>query len=335
MRELIARLPKAELHMHLEGSIEPDLMFRLAARNGVTLKWPDEAALQAAYDFRDLQSFLDVYYAGLTVLKTADDFRDMTVAYLEKVAAENVVHAEVFISPQAHTRRGVPFAAMMEGIEAGLAEGRTRFGMTCGLIAGLQRQWSEEDAFAMLEEAKPWRDRILGLGLGGPEVGNPPQKFARVFAAARDDYGWKTTAHAGEEGPAQYVADTVDVLKVDRVDHGVRAWDDRGLVRRLAEIGVPLTVCPVSNVKLRVFDTMAEHNLKKMLDAGVKVTVNSDDPSYFLGYMNENFIATQEALDLTRDDLRKLSVNAFEASFIDDATRTRYLQQVEACFAAA
>ena len=334
LRALIEGMPKAELHMHLEGSIEPDLMFALAARNGVKLAWRSPDELRLAYAFTSLQSFLDVYYAGLTVLLTARDFHDMTRAYLERAHAERVVHAEVFVSPQAHTRRGVAFEAMIEGIDGALRDAAQRLGMTTRLIIGFQRQWSEEDAHATVEQARPYRDRIAGVGLGGPEVGNPPGKFARVFAHARS-LGWRAVAHAGEEGPASYVGDTVDLLKVDRVDHGVRCEEDPALVARLAASGVPLTVCPVSNVKLRVFPDLASHNLKRLLDAGVCVTVNSDDPSYFCAYMNETFAATQEALGLSRGDVHRLARNAFSASFLDDAAKARRLREVDDYFAAA
>jgi adenine deaminase len=334
LRTFIEGMPKAELHMHLEGSIEPDLMFALAARNGVALRWGSEDELRAAYSFTSLQSFLDVYYAGLTVLVTARDFHDMTRAYLERVHAERVVHAEVFVSPQAHLRRGVAFGAMIDGIDGALRDAERRFGMTTRLIIGFQRHWSEEDAFATLEQALPYRDRIAGIGLGGPEVGNPPAKFQRVFAHARS-LGWRAVAHAGEEGPASYVADTVDLLGVDRVDHGVRCEEDPALVARLAARGIPLTVCPVSNVKLRVFADLPAHNLKRLLDAGVCVTVNSDDPSYFGGYMNENFAATQEALGLSRADIHRLARNAFIASFLDDAAKGRRLGEVDDYFATA
>ncbi len=332
LQHLISTMPKAELHMHLEGSIEPDLMFKLAARNGIKLRYESEAALQAAYDFANLQSFLDVYYAGLTVLLQERDFYDMTAAYLVRIHAENVVHTEVFISPQAHTRRGVSFGAMLEGIDAALKDGERRFGMTTRLIVGLQRQWSEDDAFAMIEQAQPYRDRVAGLGLGGPEVGNPPQKFTRVFEHARS-LGWKTVAHAGEEGPAAYVADTIDFLKVDRVDHGVRCEEDPALVVRLAERKIPLTVCPISNVKLRVFPDLVAHNLKRLLEAGVCVTINSDDPSYFLGYMNDNYLATQEALSLSREQVHRIARNGFDAAFLDADTRDRYLAMVDRHFA--
>ncbi len=328
-RKRIAAMPKAELHMHLEGSIEADLMFRLARRNNVRLQWESEEAVRAAYKFANLQGFLDMYYAGLTVLLTEADFFDMTWAYLEKVHAENVVHTEVFISPQAHTRRGIAFEAMFEGIWNALKQAESRFGMTTGLILGLQRQWSEEDAFAMLDLARTVGDRIAGIGLGGPELPNPPAKFVNAYARARAE-GWKTVAHAGEEGPAAYVADTVDLLKVDRIDHGVRCAEDPALVARLALSRTPLTVCPLSNVALKVFPNLAAHNLKTLLRAGVAVTINSDDPSYFGGYMNENFSATQEALDLTADDMVTIARNGFEASFLPPPVKARHIAALDA-----
>ena len=329
MRARIAGMPKAELHMHLEGSLEADLMFRLARRNRVALRWGSEGELRAAYRFANLQAFLDMYYAGLTVLLTEEDFFDMTWAYLEKVHAENVRHTEVFISPQAHTRRGVPFAAMFDGIMAALGQAGTRFGMTTGLILGLQRQWSEEDAMAMIDQALPVGDRIAGIGLGGPELPNPPAKFVRAFERARAE-GWKTVAHAGEEGPAAYVADTIDLLRVDRVDHGVRCAEDPALVARLAMARIPLTVCPLSNVELKVYPSLAAHSLKTLLRAGVAVTINSDDPSYFGGYMNENFSATQEALELTADDVYTIARNGFEAAFLPAAAKARHIAALDA-----
>jgi len=326
---LIATMPKAELHMHLEGSLEPELMFRLAARNGVALPYRSEADLRAAYRFHDLQSFLDIYYAGLTVLLTERDFHDMTLGYLERAHADHVLHAEVFIAPQAHTRRGVPLAAVIEGVDAALREGGRRLGMTTGLILGIQRQWSEDDALTMLDEAARYRDRVVGIGLGGPERPHPPRKFVRAFARARA-LGWRTVAHAGEEGPAAYVADTVDLLEVERIDHGVRCEEDPALVARLAALGIPLTVCPLSNVQLGVFPTLAAHNLKRLLDAGLRVTVNSDDPSYFGGYVAENFRATQAALGLSIDEVYALARNGFIAAFLEPADRARYLALLEA-----
>ena len=329
LRQRITGMPKAELHMHLEGSLEADLMFRLARRNKVALRWGSEDELRAAYKFSCLQDFLDVYYAGLTVLLSEQDFFDMTWAYLEKVHSENVRHTEVFISPQAHTRREVAFEAMFEGIANALTQAESRFGMTGGLLLGLQRQWSEEDAMAMFDQALPYRDRIAGIGLGGPELLNPPSKFVRAFERARAE-GWKTVAHAGEEGPAAYVADTVDLLRVDRVDHGVRCAEDPALVARLAALRVPLTVCPLSNVELRVFPSLKAHNLKTLLRAGVMVTINSDDPSYFGGYMNENFSATQEALDLSADEVHTIARNGFDAAFLPPEVKARHLTALDA-----
>jgi adenine deaminase len=330
-KELIRRMPKAELHMHLEGSLEPDLMFRLARRNGITLPWKSEQDLQAAYSFTNLQSFLEVYYAGLTVLLKEQDFFDMTRAYLERAHADNVVHTEVFISPQAHTRRNVALGAVIEGIEAALKSAQKDLGVTSRLILGIQRQWSEEDALSMIDSARPWRDRVAGLGMGGPELPHPPQKFVRAFAHARE-LGWRTMAHAGEEGPASYVADTLDLLKVDRIDHGVRCEEDPALVARLAELQIPLTVCPVSNVKLHVFPDLAAHNIKRLLDKGVCVTMNSDDPSYFLGYVNDNFEGCEAALGLTRQDLYKLARNSFTASFLKEEEKQRHIAKLDAVF---
>jgi adenine deaminase len=331
LERLIRAMPKAELHMHLEGSLEPGLMFELSARNGVKLPYGSEDELRAAYRFSNLQSFLDVYYAGLTVLRTERDFHDMTAAYLRRAKEDNVVHAEVFVSPQAHTRRNVSLAAVMEGILSALQQAARDLGMTTRLILGIQRQWTEEDALAMLDAALPWGDRIAGIGLGGPELPNPPRKFARAFERARAA-GWRTVAHAGEEGPASYVGETVDVLKVDRVDHGVRCAEDPALIARLAELRIPLTVCPISNVKLRVFPDLASHNLKRLLDAGLVVTVNSDDPSYFLAYVNDNYIGCQQALGLTAEDLRVLTRNSFIAAFLENKERSAYLALVDAVF---
>lgn len=328
---LIEKMPKAELHMHLEGSLEADLMFKLARRNGVALRYASEAELRAAYNFTSLQSFLDIYYAGLTVLRTEQDFYDMTAAYCARVHEDHVVHTEVFISPQAHTRRGIAFADMFRGIDAALRDAERNLQMSTRLLVGIQRQYSEDDAMAMVEAALPFQDRIAGLGLGGPEVGHPPSKFARVFARARA-LGWRCVAHAGEEGPASYVAEAVDVLKVDRIDHGVRCEDDPALVRRLADLGIPLTVCPISNLKLRVVPDLAAHNLGRLLRAGVRVTVNSDDPSYFDGYMTKNFVATQAALGLTREEVHALGRNAFLGAFLPEAERARHLAALDAQF---
>jgi adenosine deaminase len=326
---LIEGMPKAELHMHLEGSIEPERMFELARRNHIRLPWQTVEEARAAYRFTDLAGFLAIYYEGCKVLLTADDFFDLAWDYLRRVHAENVVHAEIFVSAQANTRRGVPLGAMMDGLDAALRQARERFGMTGALLLGLQRHFGPDDALATVEEARPWRDRIAGIGLGGAELPHPPALFERAFARARD-LGWRTMAHAGEEGPAAYVADAVDVLKVDRIDHGVRCEDDPALMRRLADLGVPLTVCPVSNVKLGVFPSMRAHNIQRLLAAGLKVTVNSDDPSYFDAYMNENFRQVREVHALDERDLYTLVRNGFEAAFLPDQEKAGLVARLDA-----
>lgn len=328
LADRITHMPKAELHMHLEGSLEPEMLFALARRNGVDIGYPSEDALRRAYVFDDLQSFLDLYYAGLRVLLTERDFFDMTAAYLDRAHAEHVIHAEVFISPQPHLRRGIPLAAVMDGILAALDAAERRHGMSTGLILVFQRQFPEEDAFDVFRAAMPYASRILGFGLGGPELGNPPGKFARVFAAARAA-GFRCVAHAGEEGPPDYVRETLDQLRVDRVDHGVRAGEDPELVARLAAEGVPLTVCPISNVQLRVFPTLAEHNLAQLLRAGVFVTVNSDDPPYFGGYVTENFLRSQQALGLTEAEIHRLGRNGFLASFAPEPRKAELLRRYD------
>jgi adenine deaminase len=325
----IAALPKAELHMHLEGSLEPETLLALAQRNGVRLPYADAAALRRAYSFDSLQSFLDLYYLGLTVLQTGDDFYRMTEAYLVRAAHENVRHAEVFVSPQAHLRRGLPIAVIIENILAAFDHARAVLGMTGGVIAGIQRQFDEADALAMIAALKPWRDRVLGLGLGGPEIGHPPSKFRRAFAVARGDFGWGTVAHAGEEGGAEYVRDALDALKVDRIDHGVRCDADPDLVSKLAEERTPLTVCPCSNIMLRVFPDMQSHNIRKLHEAGLCITVNSDDPPYFGGYINKNFATIQVALGLTDEDLWQMARNSFIGAYLSAELRSRYLSELD------
>jgi adenosine deaminase len=325
----ILAAPKAELHMHLEGALEPEMLLAFAARNGVAIAYANPEQLRAAYRFDSLQGFLELYWAGLEVLRTAQDFYDLTYAYLARVRQDNVLHVEPNLSPQGHTHRGVPFEAALDGTLQALADGCREFGMTGGLILGLQRHRSEEDALATLEQAKPYRDRILALGLGGPERPHPPTKFARAFAQARD-WGWRTVAHAGEEGPAAYVAEALDVLKVDRIDHGVAAEADPALMRRLAETRMPLTVCPLSNVALKVFPRLAAHNLGRLLRAGLCVTINSDDPPYFGGYVNANYAASAAALGLTAAEQFAIARNGFEAAFLDEARRARYLALLDA-----
>jgi adenine deaminase len=328
--DFIHKLPKAELHMHLEGSLEPETLMSLARRNNVKLSYGSADALRAAYRFNNLREFLDLYYLGLSVLLTADDFYEMTLAYLKRAAQENVRHAEVFISPQAHTRRGLPAAMFIESILAAFATAKDKHGIGGGLIVGIQRQFPEDEALAMMQDAKPYRDQILGLGMGGPEVGNPPSKFKRAFAQARDDFGWHTMVHAGEEGSADYVREAVEILDVDRIDHGVRCEEDPALVRLLAERGTPLTVCPLSNVALRVFPDIESHNLKRLFDAGLHVTVNSDDPPYFGGYINENYAACQSAMGLSNADVIALARNGFTAAILPEDVRKRYLDEIDA-----
>jgi len=325
---LIGDLPKAELHLHIEGSLEPELMFGLAKRNRIALPYPSVESLKAAYEFSDLQSFLDLYYAGASVLATEQDFFDMTWAYLERAKADNVRHAEIFFDPQTHTARGVPFGTALQGIHAALSEGARKLGISSFLIMCFLRHLSEEDAFATLEQALPYRDKIVGVGLDSSERGHPPSKFARVFARCRQ-LGWRAVAHAGEEGPPAYITEALDLLKAERIDHGVRCLEDPAVVARLAAEQIPLTVCPLSNVKLRVFPSLEQHNLRQLMAAGLRVTVNSDDPAYFGGYVNENYRAVQRALGLSRAELRRLAKNSFLASFLPEAEKQRHCRSVD------
>lgn len=334
LRELVCAMPKAELHMHIEGSLEPELMFDMAERNGVRLPYASVDELRRAYAFTDLQSFLDIYYAGASVLQTERDFYEMTRAYLERAHADNVRHTEIFFDPQTHTARGIPFQVVIDGIHRALQQARSEWGMTTALILCFLRHLSEEEAFATLEQALPHRDKFIGIGLDSSERGHPPEKFARVFARCRE-LGLHLVAHAGEEGPPEYIRTALDVLHVERIDHGVRCLEDAELTRRLASERIALTVCPLSNVKLRVFDRIDDHNMLQLLDAGLAATVNSDDPAYFGGYVNDNFVALFDSLPLTREHARILARNSFAASFVDAATRERYLNEVEAFFAAA
>jgi adenosine deaminase len=304
------------------------MMMRLAQRNGVRLPYADVEDIRAAYRFSDLQSFLDIYYAGAQVLKTAQDFYDLTRAYLERAREDNVRHVEIFFDPQTHTDREVPFATVVDGIHRALDDGRADLAITSRLILCFLRHLSAGEAMATLEAALPHRDRIHAVGLDSSEVGNPPAKFADVFARARDE-GFAAVAHAGEEGPPSYIREALDLLHVQRIDHGVRCLEDPELVERLADEQIPLTVCPLSNVKLRVFDTLEAHNLKGLLDAGIVATINSDDPAYFGGYIGDNFLYTQRALDLTADDLQSLARNGFIASFLSNAEKVAHLAEVD------
>ncbi|WP_295540522.1 adenosine deaminase [uncultured Pseudacidovorax sp.] len=318
--QFIAGLPKAELHMHIEGSIEPELMLALARRNGVAIRWQTEAELRDAYRFTRLQDFLDLYYDGCRVLLQVADFREVTRDYLRRAHADGVRHAEMFLGPQGHTTRGVPLAVVMQGVLSAMEAAEAEDGITSGLILVAQRHRSEEEAMALLAEAEPWYGRILGFGLGGAELGHPPSKFERFFARCRE-LGFKVTAHAGEEGPAAYVREAVELLHVDRLDHGNACLQDPALVQELARRRIPLTVCPLSNLKLQVVTDMAAHPLKTLMDAGLCVTVNSDDPSYFGGYVNDNYLACHQALGLTQAELAQLARQSFEAAFMPEARR--------------
>ena len=320
--------------MHIEGSLEPELIFALARRNGVSLAYPSVDALRAAYAFTNLQSFLDIYYAGASVLLKEDDFYDMAMAYFARAAADNVVHAELFFDPQTHTDRGVPFAYVIDGLARACAQAGKLYGIDASLILCFLRHLSEDAALATLEEALPHRDKFIGVGLDSGERGNPPEKFARVFARA-GELGLHRVAHAGEEGPAAYIEAALDVLHAERIDHGVRCLEDPSLVARLARERIPLTVCPLSNVKLCVFPDLAHHPLKTLLDAGICATVNSDDPAYFGGYVGRNFQATFEALPLGPDDAYALARNSFEASFVSAEKKREWIGSLDAAFAAA
>ena len=330
LQNILQQMPKAELHIHIEGSLEPELIFALAQRNGVALAYESVESLRNAYAFDNLQSFLDIYYAGASVLLTEQDFYDMTAAYLARAEQDNVRHAEIFFDPQTHTARGVPIATVINGIGRACDDSP----VSTGLILCFLRHLSEEEAIATLDEALPHRARLLGVGLDSSEVGNPPEKFARVFQRARE-LGLHLVAHAGEEGPPAYIESALDVLQVERIDHGVRCLDDPALVARLVREKMALTVCPLSNVKLRVFGAMAGHNLRELLDANLVATVNSDDPAYFGGYINANFLAAFDALPLNRDHARTLARNSFNASFVDAARKRAWLDEVDAFFAKA
>ena len=315
-------LPKAELHIHIEGSLEPELMFELGRRNRVELPYASVEEVRRAYEFDDLQSFLDLYYQGMAVLVREDDFYELAYAYLGKAAEQNVRHAEIFFDPQAHTDRGVPFEIVIEGLHRALVDARAELGISSKLILCFLRHLSAEAAMKTLEQALPFRDRIVAVGLDSSEKGHPPSKFRAVFERALE-HGFKTVAHAGEEGPPSYIREALDLLHVSRIDHGVRCLEDAGLTERLRNEQVPLTVCPLSNVKLRVFDRIEDHNLKALLDAGLRVTVNSDDPAYFGGYIEENYTAVARALRLGREDLLRLARNSFEASFLTDEEKRK------------
>jgi adenosine deaminase len=330
----IRGLPKAELHLHIEGSLEPELMFELGRRNGIALPFKSVEEVRAAYAFSNLQDFLDIYYQGAGVLITEEDFRDLALAYFRRVAADGCRHVELFFDPQTHTDRGVPFKVVIEGLLAGMKEAEASLGVTSSLILCYLRHLDEDAAFATLKEAEPYLDRILGVGLDSSEVGHPPAKFARVFKASRER-GLKLVAHAGEEGPPEYVWEALDVLGVDRIDHGNRALEDPALVKRLAAEGMTLTVCPLSNLKLCVVDDLKAHPLKTMLGLGLKATLNSDDPAYFGGYLGANWTRTADALGLSRDELVTLAKNSFTGSFLPADQVQRHLADIDAYVAKA
>ncbi len=329
MEDFIRGMPKVELHLHIEGTLEPELLFELAERNNVKLRFSSVEEVRAAYDFTDLQSFLDIYYEGASVLLEQRDFYDLTWAYLVRAHADNVRHTEIFFDPQTHTDRGVPFDAVVEGIHQALMDAESRLGMSTRLILCFLRHLSAEAAMATLEQALPFKDRIVAVGLDSSELGHPPSKFASVFDRARAE-GFRAVAHAGEEGPPAYIREALDILAVERIDHGVRCVEDPDLVTRLRSEAVPLTVCPLSNVKLRVFDTMADHNLGELLDLGLAATVNSDDPAYFGGYMTDNFLAVHAALGLSREQYVTLTDNAISASFIEHDRKAALRAELDA-----
>ncbi|MDH3426548.1 MAG: adenosine deaminase [Acidimicrobiia bacterium] len=329
MVEAFARsVPKAELHLHIEGTLEPEMMMELATRNNVALAFPDVDAIRAAYEFSDLQSFLDIYYVGAEVLRTDQDFHDLMLAYLWKAHADNVRHAEMFFDAQTHINRGVPFASVMDGFRAAREEGFDELGVSTELIICFLRHLDEGAAMATLEEALPYRDQIIGVGLDSSEVDNPPERFAAVFDRARAE-GFHTVAHAGEEGPPSYVTGALDFLGAERIDHGIRAREDDELIQRLADEEIPLTMCPISNVKLRVFDRLQDHSLKEMLERGVNVTINSDDPSYFGGYIGDNYAATAVALELTKDEVATIARNSVTGSFASEDRKAEILGEID------
>lgn len=328
MNDLVQQLPKTELHLHIEGSFEPELMFEIAQRNGLQIRFESVAEIKKAYNFHNLQSFLDIYYEGANVLLHEQDFFDLTWAYLLRCKEDNVVHTEIFFDPQTHTDRGAPFKVAYSGIRRALDRAETELGISSYLIMCFLRHLSEESAFATLEQSLPFQSGIIAVGLDSSEVGHPPSKFERVFARARE-LGFLTVAHAGEEGPPSYVWEALDLLQVKRIDHGVRSAEDSILLQRLIDQQIPLTVCPLSNVKLRVFNELSDHNLKEMLDLGVCVTVNSDDPAYFGGYVGENFRQCQRALKLTDRDLAQLCRNSFAGSFLPEAKKKAWIEKID------
>jgi len=329
--DLLRAMPKAELHMHIEGSLEPELIFQLALRNQVPLQYPDVEALRRAYVFNNLQDFLDIYHTGTTVLRFEQDFYDMAHAYLARAHADNVLHTEIFFDTQTHTGHGVDAQVVVNGLHRACVDAAAEFGISASLIMCFLRHLSEADAFEALEQVLPLRDKILGIGLASSELGHPPEKFALVFARCRE-LGFRLVAHAGEEGPPAYIWSALDVLKVERIDHGVQAIHDQALMQRLVQQQIALTVCPLSNLKLCVYPSLAEHNIGRMLQAGIVATINSDDPAYFGGYVNENFTQTFAALGLSGQQAWQLAANSFSASFADAHRKRQYLDRLNGCF---
>lgn len=328
MESFIANLPKAELHLHIEGTFEPELIFKLAERNKIKLKFQSVEALRKAYSFNNLQEFLDIYYEGAGVLQKEEDFYDLTMAYVQKAHSQRVVHTEIFFDPQTHTERGVPFGVVVNGIGAALKDAEKNMGLTSALILCFLRHLSENEAFKTFEEALPYKDMFLGVGLDSSEIGHPPSKFRNVFELARKN-GLLTFAHAGEEGPAEYVWDAIENLHISRIDHGNRSLGDAKLVEWIVSRQIPLTVCPLSNLKLKVVKELKDHPLKKMLDLGIMATVNSDDPAYFGGYVNENYLETAKALDLSKEDLKKLASNSISASYMSNELKNKWLKDIQ------
>ncbi|WP_047048603.1 adenosine deaminase [Vibrio mexicanus] len=327
MDRFIEQLPKVELHLHIEGTLEPELMFKLAKRNNVSIPFDSPEQIRQAYQFENLQSFLDIYYQGAEVLIEEQDFYDLTWEYLLRCQQDNVIHTEIFFDPQTHTDRGIAFETVINGITSALKQGEKELGISSQLILCFLRHLEESAALETLEQALPYKDKIIAVGLDSSEQGHPPEKFARVFEKALDE-GFLTVAHAGEEGPAQNIRDALELLQVSRIDHGVRCSEDPLLVERLIQEQTPLTVCPLSNIKLRVFDTMADHNIAELLRRGLAVTINSDDPAYFGGYMTDNFQAVHQALSLTKQELAQLSVNAVNASFISPQAKEDMVSKI-------
>ncbi len=324
----IRSLPKAELHLHIEGTLEPEMMFNLAERNGIDLPFATVDEVRAAYEFLDLQSFLDIYYQGAAVLVTEQDFYDLMLAYLARAVDDGVRRAEIFFDPQTHTERGIGFPVFMDGFTRAMTDAEERWGISAALIMCFLRHLSGDDAVETWLAAEPFTDRIIGVGLDSGEIGNPPELFARAYAMARAA-GLHSVAHAGEEGPPGYITGALDTLGAERIDHGVRCDEDPTLVERLVNEQIPLTMCPLSNVELRVVDRLEDHNLKRLLDRGVRVTINSDDPAYFGGYVLDNYVATAEALDLSREDLIALARNSIEAAFLSHTDRAELLRELD------